>query len=244
MLATIGQAAAWPSPRTPAMPGLRRRRASGVRLVTGLVTGLIALLAGCSVVPPAADPGSDAPEPRRTRAVSETYPAHYDEALALWRRPEDVHAWIGQRFAYDGERAVALSESQRAAGPAPAIHDPAAFYGRPVGVCVDLARFAVETLRRVAPEVNPRYLMIEFDPLTLRGQVLRRHWVAVYDGADGIRVMADSKRPDVLAGPYPSVAAFVAEYARFRGRDVVAFQERAGYQRQKKRRAQSRRPDA
>jgi len=32
---------------------------------------------------------------------------------------------------------------------------------------VDLARFAVETLRAVAPETKPRYLMIEFDPVTM-----------------------------------------------------------------------------
>ena len=42
---------------------------------------------------------------------------------------------------------------------------------------------------------------------------------------------ADAKRPGHLAGPYPTAAAFVDEYARYRGRAVVAFSERASYER-------------
>jgi hypothetical protein len=151
--------------------------------------------------------------------------ASYADALKAWRTPGDVNDWIGARFEYDMGRALALSESQRARGPAPAIHEPGAFYDRPVGVCVDLARFAVDALTQVAPELKPRYLMIEFDPTRLQGQTLRRHWVVVYEQADGIHVFADSKRPGVVAGPYPTIAAFIDDYASYRKRPIVAFRE-------------------
>jgi hypothetical protein len=212
----------------------RRRYDAGMihRLVVPWLAA--ALVGACASAPPAADPASDAPEARLVRLVPGAgvdLPPRYADALAAWRRPADVNAWIGATFEYDTERALALSESQRAAGRSPAITTPAAFYDRPRGICVDLARFAVETLRTVAPETRPRYLMIEFDPLTLRGQVLRRHWVALYEDAAGLHVIADSKRPGVAAGPYPGVAEFVADYARYRGRTIVAWRELDSFER-------------
>jgi hypothetical protein len=61
--------------------------------------------------------------------------------------------------------------------------------------------------------------------------VLRRHWLAGFE-RDGARwYFADSKRPGHLAGPFATAAAFVDEYARYRGRTVVAFSERASYER-------------
>jgi hypothetical protein len=170
-------------------------------------------------------PDSDAPGVRVSAQRPVPDYASYAQALAAWRTPEDVNDWIGARFEYDRGRALALSESQLARGPAPAIYPPGAFYDRPVGVCVDLARFAVDALTQVAPELKPRYLMIEFDPTRLQGQTLRRHWVVVYEQADGIHVFADSRRPGVLAGPYPTIAAFIDDYASYRKRPIVAFRE-------------------
>jgi hypothetical protein len=170
-------------------------------------------------------PDSDAPGVRVSAQRPVPDYASYAQALAAWRTPEDVNDWIGARFEYDRGRALALSESQLARGPAPAIYPPGAFYDRPVGVCVDLARFAVDALTQVAPELKPRYLMIEFDPARIRGQTLRRHWVVVYEQADGIHVFADSKRPGVVAGPYPTIAAFIDDYASYRKRSIVAFRE-------------------
>lgn len=203
--------------------------------------GLFAVLAaaavlagGCALAPLAADPGSDAPERRASPGASAAVPRpdSYGQALASWRTPEELNAWIGAVFEYDLDRAVALSESQRAAGPAPAIASPAAFFERPKGVCVDLARFAVETLKTVAPALKPRYLMIEFNPARLRGQVLRRHWVAAYEGPDGLRIIGDSKRPGVIAGPYRTLDDFIGDYARYRGREIVSVRELESYQRQ------------
>jgi hypothetical protein len=83
----------------------------------------------------------------------------------------------------------------------------------------------VETLKQVSPGAQARYLMIEFDPMLLRGQVLRRHWVAVFETEDGLLVMADSKRPGVISGPYPSIGDFLVEYAACRGRTIVSHRE-------------------
>ncbi|MFT3820776.1 MAG: hypothetical protein QM750_24685 [Rubrivivax sp.] len=196
-----------------------------------LLTGAALIVGGCALTPILADPGSDAPERRPSAAAAVWRPDSYGRALASWRTPEDVNAWIGATFEYDDERAVALSESQRAAGPAPHILAPSAFFDRPRGVCVDLARFAVETLKTVAPELKPRYLMIEFDPARLRGQVLRRHWVAAYEGPDGLRIIGDSKRPGFIAGPYRTLDDFIGDYARYRGRDIVSYRELESYQR-------------
>jgi hypothetical protein len=112
----------------------------------------------------AADPLSDAPEDRQ-RPVHE-FPdlPSYAQAVQAWRTPEDLNAWIGVKFEYDLERSMLLSETQRAQKPGPPIYPPVAFFAASKGICVDLARFAVETLRAVAPDLKATYVMIEFEP--------------------------------------------------------------------------------
>ena len=199
-------------------------RSAGILVVT-------AVLCGCASLPVPADPASDAPEHRVVPGTPVSRYGSYREALAAWRRPEDVNGWIGAMFEYDADRSLRLSESQRAEGRAPSIVDPIAFHDKPKGVCVDLARFAVETLNHVTPELKAKYLMIEFQPAVIRGQMLRRHWVALYAREGSLYVFADSKRPGVIAGPYLTVADFIAEYARYRGREIVAYRELQSYKR-------------
>jgi hypothetical protein len=182
-----------------------------------------------------ADPASDAPETPALHATPlPDEPAGYDDALARWRSADDVNAWIGARFEYDTQRALLLSETQRERGRRLPIHTPQAFFGAPRGVCVDLARFAVETLRRIAPASRPGYLMIEFAPVQVQGQVLRRHWVAHFRREGQLYVFADSKRPGHIAGPYADAAAYIADYAVYRGREIVAFREVETTERQRR----------
>jgi hypothetical protein len=189
-----------------------------------------------------ADPASDAPgQPRVARSAMTPAPPSYAQALRSWRRAEDLGAWLGERFEYDTARALRLSETQRARSGSLPIHEPAAFFESPRGVCVDVARFAVESLRAIDPQAKAGYLMIEFDPATLSGQTLRRHWVATFERDGQLYVFGDSKRPGHLAGPYADAAAFVADYARYRGRDVVAYRQLATYERQR-RQAATRQP--
>ncbi len=190
-------------------------------------------LAACAVAAQTADPSSDAPE-HRFRPASFTNAASYPDALAAWRTPEDVNAWIGARFEYSLARAMRLSETQRENGLRLPIHEPEAFFADPSGVCVDLARFAVETLRRVDPGLEPRYLMIEFAPVAVGGNTLRLHWLASFMRDGGHHFFADSKRPGHIAGPYASVQEFVDQYGAYRGRQVVVFRELDSWQRRQR----------
>jgi hypothetical protein len=181
-----------------------------------------------------ADPASDAPEADRPKIASFKDAATYADALRTWRTAEDMNAWIGARFRYDMPRAMALSESQRRNGASLPIHAPADFFADPSGICVDLSRFAVETLRQVDPTANANYLMIEFAPVTVAGNTLRLHWVASFRRDGSWYFFADSKRPGHMAGPYATVQQFADEYAAYRGRTIVAFRELPSYQRRQR----------
>jgi Transglutaminase-like domain len=181
--------------------------------------------------PLAGNVDSDAPDTDRPPTAALVDVATYAEALDAWRSVEDVNAWIGAKFEYDAARAMRLSETQRQKNGRLPIHAPVEFYASPKGVCVDLSRFGVETLGKIAPESHPRYLMIEFDPVTVGGNALRRHWVAAFERDGKLYFFADSKRPGHIAGPYESTQAFIDDYARYRGRTIVAFAERATYER-------------
>ena len=195
------------------------------------------LLASCASSPDLAEPDSDAPAAMLARAQAGTAPPTYGVALRQWRTPEDVNAWIGAHFEYDMPRALRLSETQRMNGSNLPIHSPAMFFDEPRGVCVDLARFAVETLRKISPDLETTYVMIEFDPVNLAGSVLRRHWVASFKREGGVYFFADSKRPGHIAGPYVSASDYIAEYSKYRRRQILGFKELPSYQRQMKSRA-------
>lgn len=199
-----------------------------------LASLLLALVAACGTPAETAASASDAPDPRSLRSIEHKDAPSYAHALQLWKTPEDVNAWIGARFEYDVARAMALSESQRGRSGPLAIHSPADFFAEPSGVCVDLSRFAVETLRQIDPALKTSYLMIEFSPVTIRGNTLRLHWLAFFERDGKYHFLADSKRPGYMAGPYASVPEFVAEYVRYRGREVVAFRELESYQRKQR----------
>lgn len=162
----------------------------------------------------------------------------YLEAIRRWRAPEHVNAWIAARFRYDDDRAVLLSENRRALHDAPVIYAPQAFFAEPSGVCVDLARFAVETLRAIAPELAPNYLLFEFEPAVIAGDTYRLHWVASFERSGMRYFFADSSRPGHIAGPYATTQEYVDDYAQYRGRRIVSFKELASFQRRMKMPAQ------
>ena len=192
---------------------------------------VVASLGACGTLPERTDSPSDAPDARAPAAANFIAPASYDAALQTWRGADDINAWIGARFEYDRARALQLSETQRSAGARLPIHPARAFYDAPHGVCVDLSRFAVETLRAIDPQARPAYLMIEFEPVSIAGNVLRRHWVATFVRDGQHWFFADSKRPGHIAGPYRSTREFIDDYARFRGRSVAAFRELDSFER-------------
>ncbi len=70
-----------------------------------------AVLAAYSSLSEAADPASDAPEVQGHRVVSFKDAASYQDALQVWRSPEDVNAWIGARFLGEGKTGLRVTAS-------------------------------------------------------------------------------------------------------------------------------------
>lgn len=199
-----------------------------------LLVSILAGLAACAHIPDIADAASDAPDIRWRAGSPFEDATSYADALQVWKTPQDVNSWIGARFEYDTSRAMLLSETQRNKGVALSIFRAEDFFAAPSGICVDLSRFAVETLRAIDPGTKPAYLMIEFAPLTIAGNTLRLHWVASFQRDGKHYFFGDSKRPGYIAGPYESTGAFVDEYAKYRGREVIAFRELDSYQRKQR----------
>jgi hypothetical protein len=191
-------------------------------------------LAGCANVLYGAEPSSDAPESTRDSTVVFKDADSYEHALQIWKTAEDINAWIAANFSYDMVRAVRLSETQRTKSEEFSIYPPSEFFSIKAGVCVDLSRFGVETLRRIDPQSDPKYLMIEFDPIQFAGNTLRRHWLVSFKRDGKSYFFADSKRPGHIAGPYKDAREFIHEYAQYRGRKIVAFREVGSYQKQRR----------
>lgn len=187
--------------------------------------GLFAAFAGAQELP-------HEPEARaRSAAPLSDAPKSYAEALAIWKGPEDIARFFDASFVYDRARALALAEPVEPAAARPAIRGPEALYANPEGVCIDLARFGVETLNRLDASFAARYLMLEFEPVVIDGRTLRRHWIASFRRDGKIWFFADSRRPGHLAGPYDSVDAFIEDYARYRARPIKAWRETDSFQR-------------
>lgn len=202
------------------MPASPVRRPRPLALGLALALALLALHAAAQDLPDAPDPGV-----RRAASPRTGAPATYAQALVAWKSPEDIARFIDAAFVYDRPRALALGEAPASPAARASIHPPEAMFAAPVGVCVDLARFGVETLNRIDASFAARYVMLEFDPVVIEGRTLRRHWIASFRRDGKLWFFADSRRPGHVAGPYDGVADFVADYARYRGRSVVAWRE-------------------
>jgi hypothetical protein len=194
---------------------------------------LLIVVGYASVVHPA-EASSDEPEHARDTTVRFRAANSYEHALHIWKNPEDISAWIAANFSYDVARAMRLSETQRTKNEGLSIYTPSEFFDTKTGVCVDLSRFGVETLRCIDPRSDPKYLMIEFDPIHISGNTLRLHWLVSFKRDGKAYFFADSKRPAHIAGPYNNTQEFIAEYEQYRGRKIVAFRELESYQKQRR----------
>ena len=198
-----------------------------------LILFLLLLQAGYANVIHSAESFSDAPEHMHYSPVVFKVAESYEHALQVWKTPEDINAWIATNFTYDMTRSMRLSETQRAKKEQFAIYNPMELFAAKTGVCVDLSRFAVETLKWINVQNDPKYLMIEFDPIQIKGNTLRRHWLASFKRDGKTYFFADSKRPGYIAGPYNDTKEFINEYEQYRGRKIIAFRELASYQKQR-----------
>jgi hypothetical protein len=90
----------------------------------------------------------------------------YYGALQNWKSVKDVNNWIAQNFEYDMDRAMQLANNSRTRGKTN-IYKPDELFHYKKGVCVDLARFALETIQAIDPAIDVKYLLIEFEPSAL-----------------------------------------------------------------------------
>jgi hypothetical protein len=206
----------------------------GGEVIPAALLVILLVLAGSPGAVTGATAWLDEPEPTPHAVVhpGATVPASYEAALRTWKTPEDIAAWSGPRFAYDIDRALQLSETERLKAGGPPVFAPADMFERPSGTCLDLARFGLETLQRIDPTTQPKYLMLEFEPLHVQGRILRRHWLVSLRRGGSVYVFSDSKRPWLVDGPYESVGAFIEAYQLYRGRKIVRFFEAESYLRQ------------
>jgi len=206
----------------------------GQRVYKKLVLFILLFLTGCASGLHPTMPSSDTPEHTRDSTTLFKAADSYEHALHVWKTPEDISAWIAGNFSYDMARAMRLSETQRTKNERLSIYCPSEFFNTKAGVCVDLSRFGVETLRRIDPGTDPKYLMIEFDPIQMQGNMLRLHWMVSFKRDGKIYFFCDSKRPGHTAGPYNDTGEFINEYEQYRGRKIVRFQELESYQKQRR----------
>lgn len=199
-----------------------------------LILLVFCILFGTASTPHAAAHSSDEPEYPRDSTVRFKAAGSYEQALQMWTTPEDINGWVAANFSYDRTRAMQLSEAQKERSERPPIYSPLEFFESKTGVCIDLSRFAAETLRRIDPNADPKYLMIEFDPIQIDGNTLRLHWLVSFR-RDGKRYFfADSKRPGHIAGPYNDIQPFIKEYELYRGREIVSYREMDSYQKRQR----------
>ena len=192
------------------------------------------LILGLSNISHSADFLPDEPEIGRDLSVPYQAMDSYNQALGIWKTAEDINKWVIGNFIYDKARAIKLSSNQRTKNKGISIYKPSIFFETKAGVCVDLARFGVETLRIIDPNSDPKYLMIEFVPMQVNGNTFQLHWLVSFE-RDGMKYFfCDSKRPGYIAGPYNSTQVFINEYEQYRGRKIVTHQELESYKKQRK----------
>ncbi len=210
------------------LPCIKDERRRKIMIKAAALLVLVFLTAWTGLLQPA-NSSEDLPIPTMAKDAGS-----YEEALQLWKAPEDINAWVGVNFIYDKARAIRLSETQRRKNDRFSIYKPSELFANKTGVCIDLSRFGVETLRIIYPQGDPKYLLIEFDPIQIKGNNLRFHWLVSFRRKGGIYFFCDSNRPGCLSGPYANKEAFVHAYEQYRARRIVSVRELETYLKQKR----------
>jgi hypothetical protein len=146
----------------------------------------------------------------------------YKETIRKWKTVNDVNTWIVQNFSYDINRAIKLADNSEARERI-SIYTPVETYNSRKGTCVDLSRFAFETIQMLDSSIEVKYLMIEFAPLIINSSILKRHWMIVYREKNLFYTMADTKQPGLIGGPYNDIAEFIVEYQKISKREIIRY---------------------
>jgi hypothetical protein len=166
---------------------------------------------------------TDAP-PSETRPIGTrvNINSSYNEAVQEWKTVRDVNVWVAENFHYDLDRAMRLADNSKTREET-FIYTPVELFNLKKGSCIDLSRFAFETISSIDPSIEVKYLMIEFEPLHIGKILLRRHWMVVYKENGQFYTIADTKYPGYIDGPYENIDDFIAEYQKKRKREIVGY---------------------
>ncbi len=146
----------------------------------------------------------------------------YHNTIKNWHSIEDVHQWIASNFSYDLDRAMLLANNKKTKTNL-AIYNPEEFWKTKKGICVDVSRFAYESLKMIDSSAQVNYLKIEFEALNYNGSQFINHWLVSLKKPEGYYFFADSKRPKKLDGPYLQVKSFINKYEAFRQRKIKSY---------------------
>lgn len=140
----------------------------------------------------------------------------YEETLAGWKSYEDVGKWMADNFSFNSTRLDQAQDRVQAMGPKGLLaHAPEKTFASRQGYCVDAAHFAIQSLNRVNPEYNARYIFIR------NGSSATHHWVAGFMVGGKIMVMDYGPGNEWRAirgihGPYDSLQQYQS-YLRSQG---------------------------
>jgi len=109
----------------------------------------------------------------------------YDEALDSWKSHKDVAKWLNSNFSFEKSRQKQISKRLKQQGPdGLLIRNPATLYeDSHRGYCADSANFAIQSLNKINPAYNARWVFIRNDA----GRP--NHWVAAFDYESKIYIM-------------------------------------------------------
>lgn len=130
----------------------------------------------------------------------------YEEAIANWKSHEDVARWLNSNFSFEKSRQKQISKRLKQQGPSGLlVRNPAKLYeDSHRGFCADSANFAIQSLNKISPSYNARWVFIWNDA----GRP--NHWVAAFDYEEKLYIMDYGtgkkwKAMQGVHGPYDSL---------------------------------------
>jgi len=134
--------------------------------------------------------------------------ADYAATVAQWTSYKDVASWLDDNFTFDQGRQKVVLDRLRSQGPEGLLaHGAATTFVRKSGYCTDAAEFALEALKSINPEYNPRYVFIK------NSNGPANHWVIGFHVDGKIYIIDYGAGPDWQAmkgvhGPYDSLEEY------------------------------------
>jgi len=108
----------------------------------------------------------------------------YEDALSEWKSHDDVAAWLKGNFSFQKSRQKQIGKRLKSDGPSGLlVRKPEKFYNNSTGYCADSANFAINTLNKIDPSYNARWVFIWNDA----GRP--NHWVAAFDYEGKLYIM-------------------------------------------------------